>query len=273
MKLEAKHKRIAIGLGLGIFGSAVVGGTVGLMSSNHDISDAGSNHSPQPDIAIEGIADLDGAIVAESTRFLPDLSSAADPAIVSSTDAPQRINTISAGRQDPFASPFVSTAPRAVRAQASTANTASSNSPSATPFNPATGQSISLIPLPAPPALPSLPSLPPSTFPTQSAVAAAPTSTAPATIHVPQAPVLPQGSLVDAIQITGVVQLGDRISAIVQVPNEGSRYAQVGERIASGQVLVKHINMANSQEPLVILEYNGREYSKIVGGTTLIGLL
>ena len=80
-------------------------------------------------------------------------------------------------------------------------------------------------------------------------------------------------SVADQISVTGVVELGDRVSAIIQVPNEGSRYAQVGERIASGQVLVKRIDVSNRQEPVVILEFFGREYPKIVGGASLADLM
>ncbi|MEO1352427.1 MAG: hypothetical protein AAFW84_27120 [Cyanobacteria bacterium J06635_15] len=266
MKLEAKYKKVAIGLGIGILGSAAIGGTVGLISSRHGIPASRQAEAGEEKIVIEGAASFDGSLVAESAELSADLPSAADPVIVRSTDAPQRLNSISAGRQDPFSLPFIPTTSRATTAQTTAA--APDRAP-ATPFNPAAGQSISLIPLPTPPALPSLPA------PAQGTVVAVAPTPSPtiATINVPQTPPASQGSLADSIQVTGVVQLGDRVSAIVQVPNEGSRYAQVGERIAAGQVLVKQIDVANGQEPIVILEYNGREYSRIVGGASLVGLL
>lgn len=273
MKLEARHKKIALGVGVGVLGAAVIGGTLGLISNRNGMVSSRRGENPGEEVVIEGTATFDGSLVAESAK-LTDLPSAAEPVIVSSTEAPQRLTAISSGRQDPFSLPFIPAVPRASTTQTPT----NQQNDSASANNPGSGQSISLIPLPAPPVLPTpvLPTLP--TAAQGSVVAVAPTSQAPAvpttgTISVPQAPPTPQASLIDAIQVTGVVQLGDRVNAIVQVPNEGSRYAQVGERIASGQVLVKQINVADGQEPLVVLEYNGREYSKIVGGTSLAGLM
>jgi hypothetical protein len=69
-----------------------------------------------------------------------------------------------------------------------------------------------------------------------------------------------------------VVQLGNRSALIVREPNTTtSRYTYAGDYLAGGQVLVKHIDISN-QEPLVILEYNGREYSRMVGSGPLASL-
>jgi hypothetical protein len=71
--------------------------------------------------------------------------------------------------------------------------------------------------------------------------------------------------LARAVQVTGVVQVGDQVYAIVNAPNEPtSRYVQEGQRLAGGQVLVRRIEM-NRAEPVVILEQNGVEVVRAVG--------
>lgn len=77
---------------------------------------------------------------------------------------------------------------------------------------------------------------------------------------------------IDALELTGVVQVGDRPALIVREPNTvTSRYTYAGDYLAGGQILVKQIDVS-SQEPLVILEYNGREYSRMVGSGPLASL-
>jgi hypothetical protein len=44
-----------------------------------------------------------------------------------------------------------------------------------------------------------------------------------------------------------------------------SRYIKVGQRIASGQVLIKRVDFPSGGDPVVILEENGVEVAKIVG--------
>lgn len=64
----------------------------------------------------------------------------------------------------------------------------------------------------------------------------------------------------------GVVQIGNEVQAIVQVPNEAtSRYISVGQWLSNGQVLVKRIEVNQGSDPLVILEQNGIEVAKAVG--------
>jgi hypothetical protein len=67
-------------------------------------------------------------------------------------------------------------------------------------------------------------------------------------------------------EVSGVVQIGNDVQAIVKAPNEpASRYVRPGQRIANGQVLVKRIEMNAGAEPLVILEENGVEVARAVG--------
>jgi hypothetical protein len=60
--------------------------------------------------------------------------------------------------------------------------------------------------------------------------------------------------------------VGNDILVIVKAPNEPtSRYIKVGQRIAGGQVLIKRVDFQSGADPVVILEENGVEVSKIVG--------
>lgn len=71
--------------------------------------------------------------------------------------------------------------------------------------------------------------------------------------------------LAQAVQVSGVVQVGDKVFAIVTAPNEPtSRYVQEGQRLAGGQVLVRRIE-TNRAEPVVILEQYGVEVVRAVG--------
>jgi hypothetical protein len=71
--------------------------------------------------------------------------------------------------------------------------------------------------------------------------------------------------LAESVLITGLVELGDRIQLIVQAPEETtSRYVDIGEYVANGQVLIKRIE-SSFPDPTVILEENGIEVSRTVG--------
>lgn len=76
----------------------------------------------------------------------------------------------------------------------------------------------------------------------------------------------PPLSLAEAIEISGVVQVGGKTSLIVKVPDEASsRYVSVGDYLASGQVLVKRVDLRNSGDPVVVLEQDGKEVVRMVG--------
>lgn len=82
----------------------------------------------------------------------------------------------------------------------------------------------------------------------------------------PELPRLPEPTLAQSVEVSGVVQVGDRPQAIVKAPNEPtSRYVTVGQRLANGQVLVKRIEMNEGSNPVVILEQYGIEIAKAVG--------
>jgi hypothetical protein len=68
-----------------------------------------------------------------------------------------------------------------------------------------------------------------------------------------------------SIELTGVVQVGDRVGIIVREANSRtSRHIFVGDYLAGGQIKVKSIDLS-AQEPLVILEFQGQEYHRMVG--------
>lgn len=74
---------------------------------------------------------------------------------------------------------------------------------------------------------------------------------------------MPQ-SPVEAVELTGVVQVGDRVGVIVRESNgQTSRHVFAGDLLAGG-VRLKAIDLS-AKEPLVILEYQGEEYTRMVG--------
>ena len=68
-----------------------------------------------------------------------------------------------------------------------------------------------------------------------------------------------------AIELSGVVQLGDRVAVIVRESDDKtSRHLFAGDFLAGGQIKIKSIDLS-SQEPLIIFEYQGKDYARIVG--------
>jgi len=90
--------------------------------------------------------------------------------------------------------------------------------------------------------------------------------------HSPIASPIPRPDpvLAKAVEVTGVVQIGNQAYAIVNAPNEPtSRYVQEGQRLAGGQVLVRRIDF-NRASPVVILEQSGVEVVRAVGESAAI---
>jgi DNA mismatch repair ATPase MutL len=76
---------------------------------------------------------------------------------------------------------------------------------------------------------------------------------------------LPSTDLARAVEVKGVMQVGERLAAIVQESDEKiSRSVSAGEYLSNGAVLVKRIHLGSNEEPLVILEQNGVEVIKPV---------
>lgn len=96
-----------------------------------------------------------------------------------------------------------------------------------------------------------------------------PVSSTPLTpTSLPALPPVSQTSLADAVEITGVMQVGGKVTAIVQSPNEATaRYVQAGDYLANGSVLLKRIILSKNGEPTIVLQQNGIEVTKSLGST------
>ncbi|MEL7052079.1 MAG: hypothetical protein AAFV85_02345 [Cyanobacteria bacterium J06634_6] len=79
-------------------------------------------------------------------------------------------------------------------------------------------------------------------------------------------PRIPQPVIAPAISVSGIIQLGGEPYAIVSSSGEPERYVKVGDRLAGGSVRVKRIDTL-AFEPQVILEENGIEVSRPIGGS------
>ncbi len=181
------------------------------------------------------------------------------PGLLQPTNATARVPSIVVGRRDPFAMVPSSVPPIVVS--------------TATPATP----KVVVAPLPAPTRkLPSAAKLPPISLPplaTRSPLGSLPTfpnTAALPPVSVPAVPVAPaappsQTSLADAIEVSGVVQVGGKWSVIVKEPNAiSSRYVAVGDYLENGKVLVKQIVAAGNANPVVVLQQNGVEIRKSV---------
>lgn len=79
----------------------------------------------------------------------------------------------------------------------------------------------------------------------------------------------PPTTTASAVAVTGVVTIGDQAYAIVNAPEEdSSRYVQEGQLLSNGKVLVKRIETRGGIDPVVVLEENGVEVTRPVGGTS-----
>ncbi|MGB5973004.1 MAG: hypothetical protein WBG38_06785 [Nodosilinea sp.] len=195
----------------------------------------------------------------------------ADPNLLRSTSSQARVETVSAGRSDPFASVILpgpgASRPRPAAAVLTPAPAANRTVPSAIAAAPAVPVAATQIPpLPQPPAQAvALPSLPAPFLP--GGVPTLPTDLA----------VAPTGSpafqnLVEQVVVSGVVQVGGGVSVIVTEPGSTvSRRVSQGDMLAGGRVRVKSVDMSG-QEPVVILTYNGQDYTRTVGAPMVSSL-
>ena len=187
------------------------------------------------------------------------------PGLVQPTNATARLPQIDSGRRDPFAAVVAS--PVVVPGSAGS-NSASRPVPQVAPV-PGVVTTTATRPAPSRPT-PSRPAPTP-------VVAAAPLPqlqpSSPNFTTVPLPPLVPFAAVppvspprvANTIEVTGVVQVGQKVSAIIKVPTEStSRYVSEGEYLAGG-ILVKRIELGTREEPLVVLEQNGVEIVKAVG--------
>lgn len=157
------------------------------------------------------------------------------PGLIQPTNSKERLAQVTSGRRDPFstiiASPIIVAAPK-----------------------------------PAPRIVPKLPPVPVLTNPPSlPRLAAAPLPAVAPVAPLPTVVTAPPTSLAEAIAVTGVVQLGTKVSLIVKVPEEiSSRSVSVGDRLANGRVKVKRIEVKTA-DPIVVFEENGLEVFKTIG--------
>lgn len=178
--------------------------------------------------------------------------------LIQSTDSNERLQQISNSRSDPFAvvpipPPPQITPPPAPPGPTAAAPPAGTAGAPAGPGAPGAGTPVAVGPG-APGATPGAPGAQP----------VAPGAGQPAT-PPPLAPLpaLPQPTLAEAVQVSGVMTIGNENFAVVQT-SAGSQYVRVGQRVSNGQVLIKRIDLRGS-EPMVVLEENGIEVSRPVG--------
>jgi hypothetical protein len=89
---------------------------------------------------------------------------------------------------------------------------------------------------------------------------------------IPPPPVEP-ASIAESIIISGVVQVGNEIQVIVQLPGSSSgRYVKVGELIADGRVRIVRVEGIQGSNPIVILEEEGVEYARAVGDVPMMAM-
>jgi hypothetical protein len=184
--------------------------------------------------------------------------------LISSTNPNQRVKSISRDRTDPFAMlstmPDVSVSDAAIARQKSEAEQRQQEYEQARKeyqqaLQAAAAQRPAERFTTRPSATPSGP------------IAARPPASATARPAAPPRPMQPQPDLARAVEVTGVVQVGDVPYAIVNAPNEpSSRYVRVGQRLSNGQVLVKRID-SNPLEPVVVLEQYGIPVNKSIGNS------
>ncbi len=188
---------------------------------------------------------------------------AISPSLIQPTNGSQRAKQVQTGRQDPFAGLFIQTRPRETASQV-----ASQASPPQTTGNSSgagSSDAIATRPPSSPPGGGATVNNPPPVTPpdNDNGIPFPPPDEG---AFPPALPSVPEPELARKVAVSGVVQIGDQLQAIVQVPNEGtSRYVRVGQRLSNGEILVKRIEMSPGIEPVVILEQYGVEVAKAIG--------
>jgi hypothetical protein len=154
--------------------------------------------------------------------------------LISSTNPDQRLRSIESARPDPFARLSTNPAVTITRAPILVA-----------PKPPVVTHAL------LPQAIPVLPDIPRLPRPLPNAAE-------------------PQPELARAVSVSGVVQIGGTVYAIVDAPDEpSSRYVQVGQRLSNGEILVRRIDFDGSDSS-VILEQSGMQVVRRVGDAPIV---
>jgi len=241
----------SVGLALCLGGCGLVGGGEGdsVSQPSPAASPGASSGSAMSSPNAQPFSQSTGRVKNRPRGIMP-------PDLISSTNPDQRLRGIQSARPDPFALLPTSPAITITRdSQASdgaqgTGSTGSGIIERGLPIRSSSGGGSSRIPsgtqamLPRPiPVLPDIPRLPRS---------------------LPEA-LAPQPELARAVNVSGVVQIGSVVYAIVDAPDEpSSRYVQVGQRLSNGEILVRRIDF-NGSDSSVILEQAGMQVVRRVG--------
>jgi hypothetical protein len=196
--------------------------------------------SPQPSAAQQPAAQQPAA-----NRQRPRGITPSD--LIGSTNPDQRLRSIQSQRPDPFA--LVPTSPSVTITRPEIQPGAGSGSAPATsrPANRPAAPRVAVVP----PAIPDVPEFPrlPRSLPTALA---------------------PQPEIARAVGVSGVVQIGGIVYAIVDAPDEpSSRYVQVGQRLSNGEVLVRRIDF-DGPDSAVVLEQAGMQVVRRVGDAPIV---
>lgn len=190
------------------------------------------------------------------------------PDLISSTDPNQRVQQVKGNRVDPFAllptTPSVELSPNAIAAGGGAVGTGAGTGGSPGAVGTGGGQGATPNRTTAnrsPNRVAGGGGARPGTTARGGGNQTKPAPRSPITVTAPR----PDPTVAKAVEVTGIVQIGDQAYAIVNAPNEPtSRYVQEGQRLAGGQVLVRRIDL-NRAEPVVILEQLGVEVVRAVG--------
>lgn len=268
------NRRLYLALAGGVLAALMAGGSLKLWQYRSSALATDSDSPPGAETLADGSVDEisedavsgDGVSVVNANFSAPFVAASpsltlADPALLQSTSAQTRVPTIVAGRPDPF-SPLV-IPPRPQQALGVVSAPPPPPTPMAVPVaQPAPAPSLPAVPIAATQHLPPLPTVTIPNLPVPPIPGGFPLAEGADGAMAPNPVLL---SAVDQITVSGVVQIGQQVHAIVTEPGNpsGRRVAQ-GDMVAGGQVRVKAIDLSSS-DPTVVLTYNGRDYYRAVG--------
>lgn len=283
----SKNWKLVISITASLCLAAGIGGVVRLLTTDAATPDIAA--SPTTEAATSPSQDGVSPAVGTETFDQPFVQATrnprlANPALLKTTSKETRANQVASGRFDPFA-PITHGSTPAPEANAQTekpADSVASNTTGGTqlpplPTNLPQAQQPSGLGAPAAGVtLPQLPPVPIAQVPTgiASQPPALPVDIAANPVPLPRMIGAEPRNPIDALEVSGVLQVGSRTSAIIREGGElTSRYVYEGDYVLGGRVLVKRIDLTAQGEPRVVLEQNGREYVKQVGSVSIAGLL
>jgi len=241
----------SVGLVLGLGGCGLLGGGGDSVSQQSPAASPGSSPGTEQAPNAQPFSQSTGRAQTQPNRTRGIMP----PDLISSTNPDQRLKGIQSARPDPFALVSVPASITVTRSQApgggqSPSSTGGGSLGQGIPVRGSSGGgsvrttsgSQAMLPQPIP-VLPDIPRLP----------------------RALPAALSPQPELARAVNVSGVVQIGSAVYAIVDAPDEpSSRYVQVGQRLSNGEILVRRIDF-NGSDSSVILEQAGMQVVRRVG--------